>query len=174
MYWEHGRDTYTSRTTSGSTRVRSSSSLRSLQHTPERPGICLSHLAGSGTSPQAGPCSLIGQTGGFLLAAVSPALRCGRGTDGAEDWEEDIFCVQKSLKRRRRRGNGQQMGRWCVRSRVGGYALRATGSQEETETAEQDRHCEDHPRPFHFARDALKFIASKFQPISEALTNILF
>lgn len=70
-----------SRITSGSMSVRSSSSLSSLQQTPDLPGMCLSHFAGRGAGSEDAD-SVIDQTGGFLLLELNESLR-GNGTDGA-------------------------------------------------------------------------------------------
>ena len=70
-------------------RVRSSSPLSSLQHTPERVGSCLSHFAGSGAGCEPAD-SFIDQTGGLFVFSASEPLRFGRGTEGAEGEGSDM------------------------------------------------------------------------------------
>lgn len=97
--------THTSRTTSGSTRVRSSSPLRSLQQTPERTSSCLSHFAGSGAG--CGPIDwFTDQTGGLLLVNTSEPLRLGSGTEGAEEDGSDIAGLDQVMVGVARRGGG--------------------------------------------------------------------
>ena len=75
-------ETYTSRTTSGSMRWRSSSPLSSLQQTPSRLLLCLSHLAGRGVSPL--DCSeAMDQIGGRVGAPSMGCARRGSGTERA-------------------------------------------------------------------------------------------
>jgi hypothetical protein len=71
--------THTSRTTSGSIRVRSSP-LSSLQHMPSSREF-LAHFAVKGVGCRVSEAS-IGHTGGFELLVPVSVLR-GRGTDGA-------------------------------------------------------------------------------------------
>ncbi len=78
--------THTSRTTSGSTRVRSSSPLSSLQHTPLRDGSWRKHFTGSGAATAHW---LMDHTGGFFVR-LPVLLRAGSGTDGAVFSEEDM------------------------------------------------------------------------------------
>jgi hypothetical protein len=71
--------THTSRTTSGSMRVRSSP-LRSLQQTPSG-RTWREQLAGSGIGWEVGATASMAQTGGF--AEFSDGSGRGRGTEGA-------------------------------------------------------------------------------------------
>lgn len=83
-----GMNAHTSRTTSGSTRLRSSSPFSSLQHTPSLRSLWRSHFAGSGASASVGAALATAQIGGWLpfasdVLVVSLPLR-GSGTEGAE------------------------------------------------------------------------------------------
>lgn len=106
-------------------RVRSSTSLSSLQHTPDLWGSCLSHFAGSGAGLASGARSLMLQTGGLRPTVESERSRCGRGTDGAVFRGEDIVCAGagwrgeiRETRDERGKGGGPGEGEVVVEKRI--------------------------------------------------------
>lgn len=92
---EFSTETYTSRTTSGSMRVRSSP-LRSLQQTPSG-RAWREQLAASGIGWELGAAASKAHTGGFVEFSEASGRRRGTEGAGAESEEEDMVAGRKSF-----------------------------------------------------------------------------